>query len=66
MALMAAHRPPTVASRQNMEKPIKINYMICDPDIIRWQVECAERKQANFNRALLVSAAMLKNAGALG
>jgi len=35
-------------------------------DIIRWRDDCAEGKQAKFNRALPVLAAMLKYAEALG
>ncbi len=40
--------------------------MICRPDIIRWRDSCAEGKEAKFNRALPVLAAMLKYAEALG
>jgi hypothetical protein len=40
--------------------------IICRSDIIRWRDDCAEGKQAKFNRALPVLAAMLKYAEALG
>ena len=40
--------------------------MICRSDIVRWRDDCAEGKQAKFNRALPVLAAMLKYAAALG
>ena len=40
--------------------------VICRSDIIRWRDSCAEGKQAKFNRALPVLAAMLKYAEALG
>jgi hypothetical protein len=40
--------------------------VICRSDIIRWRDDCAEGKQAKFNRALPVLAAMLKYAEALG
>lgn len=45
--------------------PMRLD-MICRPDIIRWRDDCAEGKQAKFNRALPVLAAMLKYAEALG
>lgn len=40
--------------------------ILCRSDIIRWRDDCAEGKQAKFNRALPVLAAMLKYAEALG
>lgn len=45
--------------------PMRID-IICRSDIIRWRDDCAEGKQAKFNRALPVLAAMLKYAEALG
>ena len=45
--------------------PMRLD-MICRPDIIRWRDSCAEGKEAKFNRALPVLAAMLKYAEALG
>ena len=45
--------------------PMRLD-MICRSDIIRWRDDCAEGKQAKFNRALPVLAAMLNYAEALG
>jgi hypothetical protein len=39
--------------------PMRLD-IICRSDIIRWRDDCAEGKQAKFNRALPVLAAMLK------
>lgn len=45
--------------------PMRLD-IICRSDIIRWRDDCTEGKQAKFNRALPVLAAMLKYAEALG